>query len=240
MKKINLTISIFLVSLLLFSLRTPVVISSESKDTLLKEAQILYKTDSRYVDARLQNQWKIIYSFQHPEYRKAISFEEFQYFDGHVAINYRESNNFQHISGTPTHPSVEDIKKNPIKRNPFLDIPIPPTYQLIPRSLITITGHKIEKVFVDSSGTMGKATIRLKTVQSLPPFFKSPDLKIKRDIMYIDHWEKVNGKWVVAIMKRFPELQHVSGAVTKEHPVPKDISRWDTAHFTEFNPEDLK
>ncbi len=75
MKQINLIVSIFLVSLLLFSLRAPVVMSSESRDTLLKEAQILYEADSRYVDARLQNQWKIIYSFQYPEYLKAISFK---------------------------------------------------------------------------------------------------------------------------------------------------------------------
>ncbi len=242
MKQINLIVSMFLVSLLLFSLRAPVVMSSESRDTLLKEAQILYEADSRYVDARLQNQWKIIYSFQHPEYQKAISFEEFQYFGGHVAINYRADKNFMYnVSGIPRHPSVKDIKRNPIKKDPFLGVPIPPTYRFISNPLINITGHKFETVHVDDSGTLGKVAIRLNILEKLPPVARAGNIKIIRDILYVDYWEKINGKWTLAVMKQFSGF-HISGAAygVSEHPVPANASRWSAAHFTEFNPEDLK
>ena len=236
MRRINLIISTFLLSLLLLSVSASIVSGSENKDTLLKEAQILYKAGSRYVDARFENQWKIIYSFQHPEYQKAISVEEFQYFLGHVATNYRKDRNFKrNVSGIPIYPSVEDIKRNPIKKDPFLGVPLPPIYRFIPSLLFNITGHKFEKVYLDNSGTLGKVAIKLNVSQTPPTAM----FKISRDILYIDYWEKNNGKWVLAVMKQFSTL-HVSGAVTREHPVPRDVFRWDKAHFTEFNPEDFK
>ncbi len=236
MRKINLIVSTFLVSLLLLSLSARIVTGSENKDALLKEAQILYKAGSRYVDARFKNQWKIIYSFQHPEYQKAISSEEFQYFSGHVPTNYREDRSFKrNVSGYPLYPSVEDIKRNPIKKDPFLGVPLPPEYGFIPSPYFTYTGHKFKKLYLDDSGTLGKVAIKLDVIE-IPPVLR---FKIRRDILYIDYWEKINGKWVLAIMKRF-STAHVSGAVTKEHPVPKDKFRWDKADFTEFNPEDFK
>ncbi len=237
MRKINLIISTFLVSLLLLSVSASIVTGSENKNTLFKEAQILYKAGSQYVDARFQNQWKIIYSFQHPEYQKAISVEEFQYFNGHVAINYRKDRNFKrNISGIPLYPSVEDIKRNPIKKDPFLGVPLPQIYRFIPNPHINTAGHhKFEKVYLDDSGTLGKVAIKL-NVTEIPPTGR---FKIVRGVPYIDYWEKNNGKWVLAVMKQFLTL-HVSGSVTKEHPVPRDVSRWDKAHFTEFNPEDFK
>ena len=237
MRKINLIVSTFLVSLLLLSLSARIVTGSENKDALLKEAQILYKAGSRYVDARFKNQWKIIYSFQHPEYQKAISFEEFQYFNGHVATDYRKDRNFKrNVSGYPLYPSVEDIKRNPIKKDPFLGVPLPQNYRFIPSTLFNFTGHKFEKVYLDDSKTLGKVAISLKGIET-PPV--PADFKIRRDILYIDYWEKINGKWFLPVMKQFPGF-HVSGAVTREHPVPRNMSRWDTAHFTEFKPEDLK
>ena len=236
MRKINLIISTFLVSLLLLSVSASIVIGSENKDTLLKEAQILYKAGSRYVDARRQNQWKIIYSFQHPEYQKTISFEEFKYFSGHVAINYRKDRSFKrNVSGYPLYPSVEDIKRNPIKKDPFLGVPLPSLYRFIPSLGINISSHKFEKVYLDDSGTLGKVAIKLNVIETPA----TARFKIHRNIQYIDYWEKNNGKWVLAVMKQFLTL-HVSGSVTKEHPVPRDVSRWDKAHFTEFNPEDFK
>lgn len=214
--------------------------SSGIKNTLHQEAQKLYETDSRYVDARLQNDWKAIYSFQHPEYQKAISFEEFKYFVGHVTVNYRENKNFQrNVSGFAIYPSVEDIKRNPVKKDHFSGVPLPPLYRFIPNPLIHVTGHKFKNIYIDDSGTLGKASIMLNILQKFPPSLRAGDLAIKRKVLYIDHWKKINGKWVLALMKQFPG-QHISGAVSKEHPVPKDISRWETAHFTEFKPEDLK
>lgn len=240
MKKIILTISIFSVGLFFLSCIQGRSIATKipmSKDVLLKEAKLLNHAGSQYLDARLQNQWKAIYEFQHPEFQKTISFEEFQYFNGSVVINYREDKNF-HISGAPTPPPVEEIKKNPFRTNPFTDLPVSPTYRLIPNILTDITSHKLEGVFIDDSGTIGKVAISLKVETSMPPIFRAPDLKMKEDIMYIDYWEKVNGKWFLAIMKWFPEF-HISGVVPKKHPVPVDMSRWDTANFTNFNPEEL-
>ncbi|MEE9165668.1 MAG: hypothetical protein V3U15_05340, partial [Nitrospinota bacterium] len=162
-----------------------------------------------------------------------------QYFNGHVATNYRKNRYFmRNTSGYSLYPSVEDIKRNPIKKDPFLGVPLPPIYRFIPSPLFNFTGHKFEKVYLDDSGTLGKVAISLNVIQTPPPAVMS-DFKIHRDILYIDYWEKINGKWVLSVMKQFPGL-HVSGAVTREHPVPRDMSRWDTAHFTEFKPEDLK
>jgi hypothetical protein len=239
MRKINLIISMSLVSFLLLSLNVSIVTGSENKNTLLEEARILYKADSRYVDARFKSQWETIYSFQHPEYQKAISSEEFQYFSGHVPTNYREDRSFKrNVSGYPLYPSVEDIKRDPIKKDPFLGVPLPPIYRFIPDPNFNFTGHKFEKVYLDDRGTLGKVEIRLNVIQS-PPTAVMNDFKIRRDILYIDYWEKINGKWVLAVIKQFSKV-HVSGAVTKEHPVPKDKFRWDKAVFTEFNPEDFK
>ena len=116
-----------------------------------------------------------------------------------------------------------------------MGVPLPPLYRFIPSPYFNYTGHKFEKVYLDDSGTLGKVAIKLNVIETPP----TARFKIHRDIQYIDYWEKNNGKWVLAVMKRFSTL-HVSGAVTREHPVPRDVSRWDKAHFTEFNPEDFK
>lgn len=238
----NLFTITFLISLFLFLISITITMGSQSADTLLKEAKLLFKADTQYLDARFNNKWEIIYSFQHPNYQKKISIEEFKYFNGHIAANYREDKYFQKISGYPTYPSVEGIKRNPFRKGPF-DILIPPTYRLIPHALKQVKGHKLENVYINDSVTLGKVAIKLNIVESFPPFFRMPDAKMKYDIVYIDYWEKVDGKWVLALMKPFPETKpHISGSKEKryEHPIPIDKFRWDNVQFTEFKVEELK
>lgn len=237
---LNVFIFTFLVSLLLISAKPPEIMSSQATETLFKEAQSLLKVDSRYLDARFSSNWEIIYSFQHPDYRKAISIDEFKYFKGRIVMNYRQDKSFQRISGAPTYPSVEEMKKNPL-RKPLFGLPVPPVYRLIPNMFVSIKNHKLENVFVDDSGTLGKTIIRLDILEDFPPMFQI-DEKIKRDSLYVDYWEKVNGKWVLAVMRPFPNKgPRISGAQTEvpEHPVPIGLSRWKTGSFTEFKVEDL-
>lgn len=232
-----------LISLLLFSTSFTISMSSQNADALLEEAKLLLNADAQYLDARLKNKWKIIYSFQHPDYQKKISIEEFKYFNGHIAINYREDKFFQRISGAPAYPSVEKIKKNPFRNAPFFDIPIPPTYRLMKRPTEHVRGHKLENVYIDDSVTFGKVTIRLNIVEAFPPAFRMIDSEMKYDIVYVDYWKKVNDKWVLALMRPFPETKpHISGSKEKryEHPIPMDKSRWDKVQFTGFKVEELK
>lgn len=239
----NLFTVTFLISLLLFLTSITITMGSQSADTLLKEAKLLLKADTQYLDARFNNKWEIIYSFQHPDYQKKISIEEFKYFSGRIAANYREDKYFQRISGAPAYPSVEKIKRNPFRNDFFLGIPIPPTYLLIPHALKQVKDHKLENVYINDSATLGKATIRLNIVENFPPSFRMFDRNMKYDIVYIDYWEKVDGKWVLALMRPFPETKpHISGSKEKryEHPLPMDKFRWDNVQFTEFKVEELQ
>jgi len=80
MRKINLIISTFLVSLLLLSVSTSIVTGSENKDNLLKEAQILYKAGSQYVDARFKINGKLFIHFNIPNIKKPFLLKNFNIF----------------------------------------------------------------------------------------------------------------------------------------------------------------
>lgn len=226
----------FMIGLLFF----PFLSSSPSikaQETLTHEAKLLIKTESQYLDARLNDKWEMIYSFQHPDFQKSVSLEEFKYFRGKVFINYRKDQYFHRISGAPSYPSVEEIKKTP-RETGFMGITFPTVYHFFQNPLARAESYKLKKVLIANNDTLGKAIVRISIAERLPILFRMADTKIKRETIYIDYWEKVNGKWFITLMKTFSESRpHISGGQTKqkEHLIPRDISPWEKAQFTEFN-----
>jgi len=89
--------------------------ASEVSDKFLNEAKTLANLEDDFFKKRLNNDLKGAYSHQHPVYKEKISIEEFLYFEGRVASDYRGGTG-AHISGSML-PTLEHIKKNPSKRD---------------------------------------------------------------------------------------------------------------------------
>ncbi len=228
--------------------------SSQDNRALFNEAKLLLEADTQYLNARMKNKWETIYSFQNPDYRKAISIEEFKFYNGHVLMDYKK-NKPQRISGSQTFggqtfksfKSTEELKKainkELAKRKNFIGAPMPPTYKIFTSPVISIQSHKVEKIFLNGRGTLGKVIVRLGIMENLSAALRSPGLKVKRKVLYTDYWEKMGNQWVVAITGLFPAPNiHVSGSMAGHilHPVPIDLSQWEAAHYSEFKVEDLK
>ena len=82
MKKL-LKITVFLFTGLLFLNGFSAASASwaEGGDAALKEAQKLNNLEKEYFNKRLKNDLKGAYEFQHPEFKKQVSVDEFLYFD---------------------------------------------------------------------------------------------------------------------------------------------------------------
>ena len=88
---------------------------AEMGDTVLKDAKELEKLEKDYFNKRLKNDLKGAYQYQHPDFKKAISIEEFMYFEGRIVSGYRNGL-MGHISGGMI-PPLNWIKKNFAKKD---------------------------------------------------------------------------------------------------------------------------
>ena len=94
---------------------------------------------------------------------------------------------------------------------------------------------------MDESDSLARVKIKLSVSEDHSAPLRTHDFIIKFDVIFVDYWEKVNGRWVIPVMKLFPGAKHISGSTTKDYnyPVPEDKSRWDNAKFIEFNAKEL-
>ena len=117
MKKLfKITVFLFTGLLLLNSFSTASASWAEGGDATLKQAQELNKLEKEYFNKRLKNDLRGAYEFQHPEYKKQVSVEEFLYFEGRVLAGYRDGV-LGHISGgmIPKIKNCLDVASNGVK-----------------------------------------------------------------------------------------------------------------------------
>ena len=202
-------------------------------DEVLKEAKILAKIENAYFKKRINNDLRGAYQHQHPAFKEKISVEEFLYFEGRVASDYREGIE-AHISGGML-PSIDFIKKNPTKRDP-LGFPRPSYYQWYANPFITVKSYSLERISISNDGKYAKVEITIKGEEQLNPAAVRGNIRFDIERSHVDYWEKVDGQWAITVLAYNPS---VSGSRMAHRFIPNNNDAWQKMDYIEIDSESL-
>ena len=164
---------------------------AEMGDTVLQDAKELEKIENVYFNKRLKNDLKGTYQYQHPDFRKAISIEEFKYYEGRVVSVYRNGK-MGHISGGML-PPLNWIKKNFTKKD-ALGFPRKTYYKWFYNPFIKVQDYNLEKISISKDGKYAMVGIILTGRERINPALVRGDISFDFTRPHVDYWEKVDGK----------------------------------------------
>lgn len=207
--------------------QSPISASEIPKD-FLQLSKKLYNMEEDYWKKREKSEWQAIYEYQHPKFKKKVSIEEFRYFDGRVAHNYREEKG-KHISGMMV-PSIEQIKKRQSKKD-ILGFPIHPTYKILSNGLMKIQNHAVEKIFISKDKKHAKAVLKVDVKGRLNPGIVRGNVPYQTTLEIEDFWEYQDGKWVIPLLEN---PVNMSGIPTSFYYKPENLNKWKEMDFIEI------
>jgi len=206
---------------------------AEIRDVVLKEAKELEKIEKEYFNKRLQNDLKGTYKFQHPDFKKAISIEEFMYFEGDVVSGYRNEL-MGHISGGMI-PPLNWIKKNFTKKD-VLGFPRKSRYKWFVNPFRKVKDYNLEKISISKDGKFAIVNIMLIGRERINPALVREDISFDFKRPYADYWEKVDGKWVITVLTH---SSSISGGVKTLYSIPNNNDAWEKKDYIHIDTESL-
>lgn len=188
---------------------------------LLREAKTLAALEADYFKKRLANDWRGIYEYQHPGYRRHVSLEKFKNFEGRAVYVTGETSQ-QHMSGAQTPaPALKG----------FMGLPISRRYKMFTNPHIQVKDYRLETVSISEDGEYAMTRITTFGREQLNPALVKTFMGFDFKRPYIDFWEKVEGRWVITLLSH---PVSVSGKVT-QYLVPNNNSAWDTTRFVDID-----
>ena len=223
---------LFFVMMFLFGLFIANTSWAEIRDEVLKEAKELERIEKEYFNKRMQNDLKGTYQFQHPDFKKAISIEEFMYFEGDLVSGYRNES-MGHISGGMI-PPVNWIKKNFTKKD-MLGFPRKHRYKWFSNPFRKVKGYNLEKISISKDGKFAIVNIILTGRERINPALVREDISFDFKRPYVDYWEKVDGKWVITVLAH---SSSVSGGESV-YFIPNNNDAWEKKDYIHIDTESL-
>tara|TARA_B100000686_G_scaffold76153_1_gene82073 strand:+ start:2720 stop:3460 length:741 start_codon:yes stop_codon:yes gene_type:complete len=206
---------------------------AEIADTVLKEAKELEKLEKNYFNKRLKNDLKGTYQYQHPDFKKAISIEEFMYFEGRLVSGYRNGT-MGHLSGGML-PPLNWIKKNFTKKD-ALGFPRKHYYKWFFNPFIQVKDYNLEKISISKDGKYAMVKIILSGRERINPALVRGDISFDFSRQHVDYWEKVEGKWVITILA---DSSSISGGAKTFYFIPNNNGAWEKKDYIHFDSESL-
>ena len=206
---------------------------AEMGDTVLKDAKELEKLEKDYFNKRLKNDLKGAYQYQHPDFKKAISIEEFMYFEGRIVSGYRNGL-MGHISGGMI-PPLNWIKKNFAKKD-ALGFPRASYYKWFINPFIKVKDYNLEKISVSKDGKYAMVKIILTGRERINPALVRGDISFDFTRPHVDYWEKVDGKWAITVLA---DSSSISGGVKTMYFIPNINDAWEKKDYVHIDSESL-
>lgn len=196
----------------------------------LQEVAKLAALEKDYFQKKILNDVKGMYVYQHPEFKKHISIEEFQYFDGRVVYNYRDAASY-HVSGGLT-PSIAFIKTNPVKKD-MLGFPLQKTFRWYANPFITVQSYVLKRISISEDGNYAMVAVEMKGRERLNPALARGLIEFDVKKPHIDFWEKVDGKWKIALLA---DAASISGGSKVRYFIPNSNADWEKMQFIAYVP----
>jgi len=206
---------------------------AEMGDAVLKEAKELKKIERDYFNKRLKSDLKSTYQYQHPDFKKAISIEEFMYYEGRVHTGYRNGP-MGHISGGMI-PPVNWIKKNFTKKD-ALGFPRQYHYKWFVNPFIEVKAYNLEKISISKDGKYAMVKIILTGRERINPALVRDNISFDFRRPHVDYWEKVDGKWVITVLA---DSASISGGSNTMYLIPNSNDAWEKKDYLHVDSESL-
>lgn len=197
---------------------------------LVEEARKLYGIEEDYFQKRIKSEWQSIYNYQHPDYRKTISLEEFKFFDGKVLHNYIKSHTLS-ISGKESN-TRDFIRRNQEKKD-VLGFPAPRKYQMFNDPLYTLRKYDVYKVSISKDGKYAKTHYKADVDTQYPPELWRGYMRYKFVLDCEDFWEKVDGNWFITVLKN--KVSASGGPTFAPYFIPNNSDAWEKTEFVDID-----
>ncbi|MBC8285606.1 MAG: hypothetical protein H8E32_17465 [Nitrospinae bacterium] len=230
---IKTTIYVFFGMVLLVGFSNANASWAEVGDAVLKEAKELEKLEKEYFDKRVKSDLRGAYQYQHPDYKKDVSVEEFLYFEGRLISGYRNGV-MGHISGGML-PPLNYIKKNFNKKD-ALGFPRKHHYKWFYNPFIQVKDYDLEKISISKDGKYAMVKIMLKGRERINPALVREDISFDMTRPQVDYWEKVDGKWVITVLA---DSSSISGGMKTMYFIPNNNDAWEKKDYVHFDSESL-
>lgn len=194
----------------------------------LQEVAKLAALEKDYFQKKIHNDLKGVYGYQHPEFRKHVSIEEFQFFDGRVVYDYRDGTE-HHLSGGLT-PSLAFIKRNPVKKD-MLGFPQQRKFRWFANPFITVQSYALKRISISEEGNYAMVTVEMKGRERINPAIAHGDIEFDIKEPHIDYWEKVGGIWKIALLA---DAASISGGSRVRYFIPNSNADWEKMKFIAY------
>lgn len=204
--------------------------TAPTEKVYLQEVARLAALESAYFQKKINNDLPGVYGYQHPEFKKHVSVEEFQFFDGRVVYNYRDGAE-HHLSGGLT-PPLAYIKANPVKKD-MLGFPQQRKLRWFANPFITIQNYVLKRISIGEAGNHAMVTVELKGRERLNPAIAHDNIEFDIKEPFIDYWEKVDGRWTIALLA---DASSISGGSKVRYFIPNSNADWKKMKFIAYVP----
>ncbi|QPJ62014.1 MAG: hypothetical protein G3M70_09065 [Candidatus Nitronauta litoralis] len=198
------------------------------------DAWELFKIEKKYMEARVHSRWDEIYSHQHPDLKKRVTRELFINRDGLAGFDTVDLLKSRKAGGLAVLPPPRDVVATP--RDP-LGFPTSRKYRIIPNPWVKIDQHRYDRIWLSPDGRYARVDVKLDVQERLPPHLFRMDIVLPHTRDHFDYWEKVDGKWVVALMVHRISF---SGSVIPVLFSPKKMDELDKIEWIGFDPAKLE
>ncbi len=217
-------------ALILFS--APV--AGEEPPTEFIELAVKLKTfQLDLLDKKLKNDFEGVYNLQHPLFRKKVTLDEFKFFDGQTVHNSLEMHPM-HISGG-SKKFKEFINKNKQKTD-ALGNPSPPAFKVSIMPGFRPKTKSVEMIEISRDKKLARVNFKMAGKAIFPPQIWRGFKLMDWTEQGTDYWEKVDGKWVITVLKHEATI---SGAKSAHIFIPDQTKLWDTMDFVAVDPKKL-
>lgn len=213
---------------------SPEVIASTSPQRpTAADARAVLNVQEQYFKDRTSSKWEAIYERQHPKLKEIVTLEFFinRYglagYDTPDMVKQRASGP---LSIMPPPPDIITIPRD------GLGFPTTRRYRIIPNPWVRIDRHRYESVGISPDGRWARVNMKLDVTEKLPPNLFKVDMVIPHTRQRYEYWEKVDGRWVVALMVH---RLSISGSKIPVTFIPQNIEELDAIDWVEFDPKQL-
>ena len=194
----------------------------------VQEVTKLAALERDYFRKKIRSDLDGVYAYQHPKFRKHISIQEFQFYNGRVVYNYREGIE-HHVSGGLT-PSISFIKNNPGKRD-ALGFQQQTKFRWFDNPFISIHSYDLKRILISEDGKYAKVVMELKGRERINPAMARGDIEYEVTEPFIDYWEKVDGEWKITLLE---DISSISGGSKVRYFIPNNNDAWATSKFISY------
>ena len=210
-----------------------VIASPQPAPPTVEDAREVLKIEEQYFKDRTESKWEAVYERQHPKLKEIVTLEFF--INRYGLVGHDTPDLLEQRARGPLYvmPPPSDVVTIP---RDGLGFPTTRHYRIIANPWVRINNHHYDSIGISPDGRWARVDMKLDVTEKLPPHLFKVDMVIPHTRQRYEYWEKVDGKWVVALSVH---RLSISGSKIPVIFIPENIEELDAIEWIEFDPKQL-